>query len=246
MNEQQHAPDERFGMIRETLERLPLHLTDQMCKQLLLFYDLLIEKNKVMNLTAITEFPEVLEKHFLDSLSLVFAGLPEGKSIIDIGSGAGFPGIPLKIVFPDTNVLLADSLQKRVLFLQEVIEQCQLKDIQAMHGRAEDLGKSGSALREQYDLCTSRAVANLSSLAEYCIPFVKKGGIFLAYKSGNVDQELKEAEHAIALLGGKVEDILRFTLPGTDLNRSLIVVRKIQNTNKKYPRKAGLPGKQPL
>ena len=232
--------------LRETLERLPLEINDEMCEKLLLFYSMLIEKNKVMNLTAITQYEEVLEKHFLDSLSLIKVCDPTGKRILDLGTGAGFPGIPLKIVFPDTEMVLADSLQKRLRFLDDVIESCELNKIRTVHGRAEDLGKAGSELRESFDLCVSRAVANLSSLCEYCLPFVKTGGCFAAYKSGGADEEIDQAKKAIHILGGKLENNYSFTLPGTDMGRTLILIRKIRNTPRIYPRKAGLPGKQPL
>lgn len=237
---------EQIRMLRETLERLPLKLDDGMCERLFLFYSMLIEKNKVMNLTAITEYEEVLEKHFLDSLSLVRVCEPGGKRILDLGTGAGFPGIPLKIVFPDTRMVLADSLQKRLRFLDEVIEACELKDVETVHGRAEDLAKTGSALRESFDLCVSRAVANLSSLSEYCLPFVKTGGCFAAYKSGDAAEEISQAQRAVKILGGEIEQVDTFTLPGTTLGRTLVLIRKTKASPRKYPRKAGLPGKQPL
>ncbi len=238
--------DNRVVELRDTLQRLPLQVTDEMCEQLLSFYAQLIKKNEVMNLTAITEYQEVVEKHFLDSLSLIYVCDPAGKRVLDLGTGAGFPGIPLKIVFPDTSMVLADSLQKRLRFLQEVIENCHLQEIETVHGRAEDLGKVNAPWRESFDVCVSRAVANLSSLSEYCLPFVKVGGCFVSYKSGDAQEETKQAEKAIRILGGKIEQTKTFQLPGTELGRTLILIRKIKATPKQYPRKAGLPGKQPL
>lgn len=165
--------------------------------------------------------------------------------LIDIGTGAGFPGIPLKIVFPHLRVTLLDSLNKRIKFLNCVIDELGLTDITALHGRAEDFAKK-EEYREQYDLCVSRAVANLSTLSEYCIPYVKKNGLFISYKSGDIDEELKKSEKAITILGGKQEEAKKFNLPGSDIGRSLIKIRKIKNTPKKFPRKAGLPAKEPL
>lgn len=212
------------------------------------YFELLIEWNKVMNLTTITEMNEVISKHFVDSLSLIklVDDLDtKAYNIIDVGTGAGFPGIPLKIAFPQLNITLMDSLNKRVNFLNEVIEKLSLYNICAIHGRAEDLGR-GINHREQYDLCVSRAVANLSTLSEYCMPFVKVGGCFIPYKSGKVEEELTEAKHAIFLLSGKIEKTERFKLPGTDAERSMIQIIKTNGISKKYPRKAGLPSKEPL
>ena len=205
---------------------------------------MLIEKNKVMNLTAITDFDEVIEKHFLDSVSLCrFIDLKADIRIIDMGTGAGFPGIPLKIVFPNLKMILADSLNKRIIFLKDVIKELELTEIEAVHGRAEELAKK-TEYRENFDLCVSRAVANLSSLSEYCIPFVKIGGKFISYKSGNCEEEVREAKSAIFLLGGKLKKIDKFELG--EASRSFITIDKVNSTSKKYPRKAGLPTKSPL
>lgn len=207
---------------------------------------MLIDKNKVMNLTAITDFKEVLKKHFIDSLSLVkVCELKDDLSLLDIGTGAGFPGIPLKIVFPSLRVTLLDSLNKRVNFLQEVIDGLNLKDIDALHGRAEDFAKP-NMLREKFDLCVSRAVANLSVLSEYCMPYVKVGGCFISYKSDKISEEVRDAESAIKILGGKIEEQVSFTLPSSDIYRNLIVIRKCGSTPKQYPRKAGMANKKPL
>ena len=185
-----------FKPLTNELEKLSITLSEKQIEQFTKYYEMLVEKNKVMNLTAITEFDEVLEKHFLDSVSLIRAkDLHESLTVLDLGTGAGFPGIPLKIVFPELKVTLADSLNKRVLFLQEVIEELELKDIEAVHGRAEDLARD-KQYREQYDLCVSRAVANLSTLSEYCLPFVKIGGEFISYKSGDCEEEAAAAKSA--------------------------------------------------
>ena len=215
------------------------------------YYELLIEKNKVMNLTAITEKEDVIVKHFIDSISLIPYLLDKGfnvnseLSIIDIGTGAGFPGLPLKIMMPDVKFTLLDSLNKRVSFLNEVIDELKLKDIEALHGRAEDYA-SDNKYREKYDICVSRAVANLSTLSEYCIPFVKEDGFFISYKAGESEEEINNSKNAIKILGGKINKVEEFVLPGTDVSRVFVFIRKLELTDKKYPRKAGVPAKKPL
>ena len=217
----------------------------QMC-QFLKYYELLVEWNSFMNLTAITEFNEVIDKHFIDSLAICeYVDFKNGDSLIDIGTGAGFPGIPLKIVFPNLKITLLDSLNKRINFLNTVIDELDLKDITTIHGRAEDFAKKPE-YREQFDLCVSRAVANLSTLSEYCIPYINKGGQFVPYKSGEIDEEVAQAKKAVHILGGTIEDVVKFQLPGTEIGRSFVKIKKVQNTAKKYPRKAGLPSKEPL
>lgn len=238
--------DSRLLNFRKDLEEFHITLSDRQIEQFLLYYEMLVEKNKVMNLTAITGFDEVMKKHFVDSLSLVkVCDLNSFVSVIDVGTGAGFPGIALKIAFPDLRVTLLDSLNKRIVFLREVIDSLGLKQIDAIHGRAEDLAKPGE-LREKYDLCVSRAVANLAVLSEYCLPYVKVGGKFISYKSEKGIEEIKSAKHAVAVLGGKIKDQTYFTLPASDLNRCLIVIDKVKHTPNQYPRKAGTANKNPL
>ena len=230
----------------EKLSALGIVLDDRQKEQFDLFYEILVEWNEFMNLTGITEYEEVNEKHFVDSVSIVKAlDMKSVKSVIDVGTGAGFPGIPLKIVFPELEVVLLDSLNKRVKFLNAVIEKLQLKGIRAIHGRAEDYAKQ-QEYREQFDLCVSRAVANLSTLSEYCLPYIQVGGIFVPYKSGEIDDEVEQSKKAVRILGGNIKKVMKFELPGTDIHRSFVLIHKEQHTQKKYPRKAGIPAKEPL
>lgn len=228
------------------LQQLYIALSEKQMEQFLQYYELLVEKNKVMNLTAITEFDEVVEKHFLDSVSLTQQmDLHQPLKVLDLGTGAGFPGIPLKIVFPELEITLMDSLNKRVLFLQDVISSLQLQNIEAVHGRAEEAARN-KKYRESFDLCVSRAVANISTLSEYCLPFVKIGGSFISYKSSTIEDELKDGKKGIAILGGKVKDVYKFTLSDSKLQRSFVIIEKEKKTPKAYPRKAGTPSKDPL
>ena len=240
--------EDRFvKQMREECGQFDITLEDHQLEQFYQYYELLIHWNSMMNLTAITELSEVVTKHFVDSLSLIRV-IPDIKnkplSLIDVGTGAGFPGIPLKIAFPNLNVTLLDSLKKRVNFLDEIIAQLELENVNALHGRAEDFGRDDVS-RETFDLCVSRAVANLSTLSEYCMPLVKIGGYFVPYKSGKLEEELKIGKRAVKLLGGQIEDTVRFQLPNAD-ERILVKIRKVENTSKKYPRKAGIPSKDPL
>lgn len=233
---------------QKDLEEFEIYLNEEQVRQFLNYYDLLKEWNSFMNLTAITEFHEVLKKHFVDSLSLVKA-IPDlvekSYSVIDVGTGAGFPGIPLKIVFPNLKVTLLDSLNKRIKFLNEAVRELKLEDVVLIHRRAEDFSKPEKK-RESFDLCVSRAVANLSTLSEYCIPFVKKGGYFISYKSERLSEEFDSAKKAIQVLGGKYERQVEFNLPNSDIYRNLVVIKKEKSTPLKYPRKAGLPSKEPI
>lgn len=237
-----------FSQLKKDLNEFGIELTAEMEEQFLLYYNMLIEWNSFMNLTAITDFDEVLKKHFTDSVSLIRAipDLAEKRfKVIDVGTGAGFPGIPLKIVFPNISVVLLDSLNKRVNFLKEVISKLQLTDITAMHGRAEDFAQN-KEYRESFDLCVSRAVANLATLSEYCLPFVKKNGRFISYKSEKVSEEFDVSGKAISVLGGEYENQVTFELPDSDIYRNLFVIKKKSATPGKYPRKAGLPSKEPI
>ena len=232
--------------LQDKLEMLSVEVDRKKIDQFNQFYDLIVEWNKVMNLTAITDYKDVVEKHFLDSLSIErILKLDDIKAVMDVGTGAGFPGIPLKIIYPELKVTLLDSLNKRVKFLNEVIRQLELKNIDAIHGRAEDIGKNEN-YREKYDLCVSRAVANLATLSEYCMPFVRVGGVFVSYKSGDIDEEVLKSKKAISLFGGKIDEVVKFQLPGTDINRAFVKIKKIKGTPKKYPRKSGIPSKEPL
>ena len=233
-------------LLLDKVNELSVELNEKQVEQFIRFYELLVEWNKVMNLTGITEYNEVVEKHFVDSLSIVKAvNVMDIKSVIDIGTGAGFPGIPLKIAFPHLKITLLDSLNKRIKFLNAVIDELGLEDIHTIHGRAEDFAKQ-ELYREKYDLCVSRAVANLSTLSEYCLPYVKIDGMFVPYKSGDIEEELNNSKKAVQILGGKIENTIKFELPGTDIGRSFVKIKKVKNTAKKYPRKAGLPSKEPL
>lgn len=244
---------EKLMKFEKDLVELHISLSDVQLNQFLVYYEMLVEKNRMMNLTAITEFDEVMKKHFIDSLSLVkVCDLRDSLSVIDVGTGAGFPGIPLKIAFPNIKLTLLDSLNKRVGFLQEVIEKLELQNVKAIHGRAEDFAKPGQ-LRETFDLCVSRAVANLSVLSEYCLPYVKVGGKFISYKTDKVNTELEgskteimEAEYAISVLGGKLVEQKEFALPFSDIYRNLIVIEKCRPTSNQYPRKAGTAVKKPI
>lgn len=239
---------EKFIMqMNKELMDIDISLTNKQMDQFFKYYEMMIDWNERVNLTAITEMEEVVTKHFVDSLTLnkiVLDMEEKDYNLIDVGTGAGFPGIPLKIVFPKIKVTLVDSLNKRVKFLNEVISTLELENIISIHGRAEDLGHNNVS-RETYDICVSRAVANLATLSEYCLPFVKPGGSFISYKSGKIEVEMNASKGAIKKLSGEVDDIITFKLPNAD-ERSLIKIKKVDKLNNKYPRQAGMPGKQPL
>ena len=222
-----------------------LSFSEKQLEQFSLYFDLLIETNKVMNLTAITAPEEVAVKHIIDSLLAYDEKVFPGKLLADVGTGAGFPGIPLKIYCPELKVVLLDSLAKRLKFLDNVIETLGLKDITCVHLRAEDAGQNKDH-REKYDLVTARAVARLSVLSEYCLPLVKQGGYFIAMKGSKFVEEIAEGRTAVGILGGEIISAEEVKLPGLDDGRAIIRIRKIKKTPVKYPRKAGVPEKQPL
>ena len=199
-----------------------------------------------MNLTAITDLNEVMTKHFLDSVLISnVLDMSDFYTLVDVGTGAGFPGVPLKIAFPHLEACLLDSLKKRVNFLEETFQLLKLENITAIHGRAEEFAKN-KAYRETYDLCVSRAVSNLATLSEYCLPYVKTGGFFISYKSGTVQEEVEQAQKAVKILGGRIQDVVYFQLPDSEIQRSLVVIEKVKATPGRYPRKAGTPLKEPL
>lgn len=229
--------------LKNLAEKINVSLSENQISKLLKFKTLLLEKNKVLNLTAITDEQEVILKHFIDSLT-INQYITEGSSLIDVGTGAGFPGVPIKIVRDDLKVTLLDSLNKRLDFLNDVINELDLKAIETIHGRAEDIAHQDEH-REKFDLVTARAVANLSTLAELCLPFLKVGGTFICMK-GSSTEEISEAKNAIKTLGGEIVKIDSFTLPESDIERNIILIKKVQNTQNKYPRKAGVPAKTPI
>ena len=241
--------EEGLKIFYKGLEELGIELSEKQIHQFIKYYEMLVEKNKVMNLTAITEFNEVIVKHFIDSLALVKVvdkdDLSNGISIIDIGTGAGFPGIPLKIAFPNINITLLDSLNKRINFLKEVSDELGFEGIDFIHGRSEDFGRNPQ-FREKFDICVSRAVANLATLSEFCVPFVKVGGSFISYKAGDCGEEVKESMKAVEKMGGKIINQLEYMVPTSDLNRVLLFIEQEKATPKSFPRKAGTPAKEPI
>ncbi len=236
----------KMNQLKEDALQFDVELSEKQLSQFYRYYEMLIDWNEKINLTAITDFDEVLKKHFLDSISIGrIMKQYDSVSILDIGTGAGFPGIPIKIAFPDTEITLLDSLNKRVNFLNEVIRELELDSICALHGRAEDFAKK-KEMREQFNFCVSRAVANLSSLSEFCLPYVKIGGSFISYKSEKAMEELELSSNAISILGGGNVKTDEFFLPRTDFKRTFVIIEKVKETPEKYPRKAGTPIKQPL
>lgn len=235
-----------YSYLCQCLEMFHVKPSQSDYDQLNTYYQMMIEKNKVMNLTGITDPDEVVLKHFADSLAIAcITDLNKNMSLIDVGTGAGFPGLPIKICFPEVKVTLLDSLQKRLNFLNEVIDALNLNDIQCVHSRAEDGGRNPK-LREQFDIAVSRAVAPLQVLVEYCLPYVKVGGSFIAYKTADAEEEVNKARKAIDKLGGGPVSIHRFSLYDSDIQRTLIKIDKIKSTSNFYPRKAGMPSKKPL
>lgn len=226
----------------EKANSIGVEISQKQAEQFYTYMELLLEWKEKMNLTAITDPEEVILKHFIDSLTII-PYLKEADTVLDIGTGAGFPGIPLKILEENKKFTLLDSLNKRIIFLQTVITELELKNIQAIHGRAEEFV---SKERETYDIVTSRAVARLNVLLEYMLPFVKVGGRCICMKSFEIEEELKEAKKAIEILGGEIEKIDEITLPNTDIKRKIVVIKKVKNTPSKYPRKAGTPAKEPI
>ncbi len=221
-------------------------LREQQLAQFTLYYDVLMEWNQKMNLTAIEDPVEVAYKHFVDSAYLLRVTPDlQGKTMIDIGTGAGFPGVPLKIMEPDLKLTLFDSLNKRIVFLQALCQQLQLDGVHTIHGRAEEFGIKPE-YRQQYDIATARAVARMPVLLEICLPFVKKGGLFIALKGPELEHELSESGNALKELGGKLVDVQQFTLADGAYTRNIAIVEKVKDTPKKYPRKAGTPQKKPL
>lgn len=208
------------------------------------YMQLLIEWNEKINLTAITEPNDIILKHFIDSIT-INKYIKDSDNIMDIGTGAGFPGIPLKIMNSDKKFVLVDALNKRINFLNQVCEKLGLKDIKCIHTRAEELANNAEH-RGIYEIVVSRAVARLNILLEYMLPFVKVGGRCICMKGPNIEEELKEAEKAILVLGGKVEKVENFLLPESDIERNIVIIKKVKNTPNQYPRKAGLPSKQPI
>ena len=238
--------DNKRDILTDLFSEAGISLSEKQVDLFLCYAALLEEWNQKMNLTAITAFEEVVQKHFIDSVyPFVLSEVNPAQTLLDMGSGAGFPGIPLKILFPELKITLADALNKRITFLKEVVSRLELPNIEVIHTRAEDLGKN-SQFRDQFDIVTARAVAPLNILAEYCLPFVRIGGVFLAYKSEKVEEELKTAQNALKTLGAEEEKPYYYNLPGTETGRSLLVYRKTGITPLSYPRKAGTITKKPL
>lgn len=242
-----------FSFFTKRAEAMGISLEKRQVCQFYDYYKLLIEWNEKINLTSITEFEDVFIKHFIDSISFVKAfdsfenckNECNGKSLCDVGTGAGFPGIPVKILLPELKVTLFDSLDKRINFLREVIDKLELKDIEAIHGRVEDLSRD-EKYRESFDMATARAVANLPVLLEYTLPFVKVGGKLISFKSEKASDEINMSSNALNVLGGEINRSIDFYLPETDLHRVIIIADKKNETPTKYPRKAGTPSKKPL
>ena len=236
--------EEFINKMKENEKYFDFHFSVEQLEQFFAYMNLLIEWNEKMNLTAIVEPNEIILKHFIDSITIL-KEIDNNSKIIDVGTGAGFPGVPLSIMNPTLKITLADSLNKRLIFLQEVVNQLGLKNIEIIHARAEELGKN-KKYRENFDVATSRAVANLSTLSEYLIPLVKVGGKIISMKAGGAQEEIEAAKKAIKILGGKIEGIEEFKLPQTEIERTIILIKKEEHPPNKYPRKAGVPSKEPI
>lgn len=235
-----------INTLNEGFKQLKIPYNEETESKFIKYRDLLKEWNQKINITSIEDDEDIYVKHFLDSVLLMNeVNFNEEKSIIDVGTGGGFPGLPLKIVNNNYKVTLLDSLRKRIDFLTIVANELLLDDVEFIHGRAEDFGQN-KEYRERFDICVSRAVAPLNVLSEYCLPFVKKGGYFAAYKSENISSEIESSENAVKKLGGIIKDVREINLPGTDIIRKIVIVEKVEATDKKYPRKAGKPSKEPL
>lgn len=234
------------SILQDLFSKLSVTLDEEKEEKLNTFYEMLTEKNKVMNLTAITDYEDVCLKHFVDSyaLNMVF-DIGKMSKVIDIGTGAGFPGMVLAVFFPNVQFTLMDSLNKRINFLKEVSEKLGLTNVTCIHARAEELARMKDH-REQYNLALSRAVANLSTLSEYCIPFVKKDGFFISYKAAGSDEEIRQADKAVSVLGAKRISTEKYILPDTDIERVYVIIKKTKQTPKVYPRKAGTPSSNPI
>lgn len=235
-----------FDIMKDACDDININFDEKAYDKFINYKDMISEWNKKINITSITEEDEIIKKHFIDCIEIFkFAPLKEAQNVIDIGTGGGFPGIPMKIVKDDLNITLLDSLNKRINFLNSVIDKLGLTNINTIHGRAEDYARK-EEYREKADIVVSRAVANLAVLSELCIPYAKVGGYFVAMKGPAIVDEIKEAQNAISILGGKVEEIIKIDIKDSDLNHNLVIIKKIKHTSKTYPRKAGVVSKKPL
>lgn len=232
------------SLLIESAKKIDIILSDEQVNKFYKYMNLLIEWNKKINLTAITEPKDIILKHFIDSIT-INKYIENSVKVVDVGTGAGFPGIPLSIIRPDLQITLVDSLNKRLMFLQEIKKELELKNIDIVHARAEEFGQNKN-YRETFDIATSRAVANLSTLSEYLVPLVKIKGKCVCMKASDAEEEIKQAENAVNILGGKIVKVEKFNLPNSDIGRTIIIINKEKNTNSKYPRKPGTPSKEPL
>lgn len=230
--------------MKQYANEIGIQLQDKQIEKFYYYMELLIEWNDKINLTAITKPEEITTKHFIDSITIA-KHIDKNASLVDVGTGAGFPGIPLKIIREDVDIILLDSLNKRINFLKEVINKLELKKIQAIHSRVEEFGKNKNE-RESFDYATSRAVANLATLSEYLLPLVKQNGYAISMKGPNIKEEIEQSKKAISVLGGNIEEICQFQLPQSNIERNVILIRKVKQTPGKYPRKPGIPSKEPI